>query len=186
MKKIFRHFTAAVLAFALLFSFQFNSLAAQDFAAGSNSDEIVVTRTDPIYSYYWEITSNTPHQLKFGAWRTGPTGRGPATLSITNQTGYNRSFTATISGEYPIGLSLIGVELGVVIGQYQEYATSYSIEIPAGERRTITFRPKIQVHKIVQTYFRYNNYTGTKEAMDTKTAYVDTFIDWDYDWHPDY
>lgn len=140
----------------------------------------------PIFEYYWKITSKTIYNTKFGAWRDGPTGFGPGSLSINESQTINRNFTASISGEYPVGLGTIGASLGVDIGKTKSYGTSYTINLASGERKTIMFRPKINVYRIVQTRYKVNMYTGEMTPIDTKIAYVDVFNNWDYSWRYGY
>lgn len=139
------------------------------------------------YSTYWKITSNTVDRTYFGSWRTGPTGLGPGTLSINESTTLNRSFTASItSGKAQVGNSTIGAQLGVTIGKSVSHGTNYSITLNSGERKTIIYRPKITVHKIVQTKYRVNNYTGKTQVLDKQNVYVETFNSWDYSWRNGY
>lgn len=138
------------------------------------------------HSYKWEITSKTISSYSYGGWRVGPTGYGPGSISINESSNLNRSFTATISGSFPIGTQPIGASIGVTIGKSYSYGTSYTVPLASGERKTIIYRPKIKTYKIVQTYYRINNYTGKKEAIKTATAYVDAFQSWDYNWRYGY
>lgn len=142
--------------------------------------------TGPVYEYYWAILNKSVDSNKFGAWRDGPTGRGPGDLSINQGTNLNRSFTASITGSYPVGIGAIEINLGVNIGTSKTYGTNYKIYVKSGERKTIKYRPKIKVYKVTQAYYRMNSLTGELTVMDTKEAYVDVFNDWDYDWRYGY
>ncbi|MEP0824737.1 MULTISPECIES: hypothetical protein [Exiguobacterium] len=140
-----------------------------------------------LYEYKWQVTSKTAVGDSFEAWRTGPSGRGPATLSINSSTSLNRSYTNTISGDYSIGKASIGSSLGVTIGVTETHGTSYSINIPDNSVRTITYRPKVRTYKVVSTYYRYPVGTvGSKTAIKTETSYVKAFVNWDYSYRIGY
>lgn len=140
-----------------------------------------------LYSYGWEVTSTSAYANKFGAWRDGPTGTGPASLDINQSKQINRTFTNTITGDYSIGKAKISTTLGVTIGETKTYGTSYRVPIAQNETKTIIYRPKIRTYKVVSTYFRYPmGTTGNPVALKTETSYVDTFVDWDYYWRYGY
>jgi len=125
-----------------------------------------------LYEYAWKITGKIVDRTEFGDWRVGPTGLGPGSLNINQSTTLNRSFTNSISGCYPIGVSTIAASLGTTIGVAKTYGTSYTITLRDGERKTIIFRPKIKVWKITQTYYQYPvGMIGDPVALDTKVAY---------------
>ncbi|ENY8332336.1 TPA: hypothetical protein ACKONR_000406 [Clostridioides difficile] len=124
----------------------------------------------------WTIHSKTKVPgTYYGAWRNGPSGKGPATLSINNSSSINRSFTNTVSGSYPVGEGSLSTSLGVTIGKVKTYGTSYSIPIKANEKRMIIFRPRYTKYKVEQWYYAKGSFTGK-----TATAYVSVFSDWDY------
>lgn len=150
-----------------------------------NSSE-VSPMDGPTFEYYWSITSKTLYRTKFGEWRVGPTGFGPGSLSINDSQTINRNFTASISGQYPMGIGTIGSSLGVIIGRSSSYGTSYTITLASGERKTIIFRPKVNVYRVVQTRYRLNTVTNERVVMETQTAYVDVFNNWDYSWRHGY
>ncbi|MBC1435722.1 hypothetical protein HB848_10255 [Listeria rocourtiae] len=125
----------------------------------------------------YKITSKTVHHYGYGAWRNGPSGKGPATLSLTNSKSVNSSFTASISGDYPIGAATIGSSLGVTIGKSKSYGTSYSITIPKGKKRQIIFRSRYKV-----TYVKQRLYANGIASNTYKTAKVTSFVNWDYSW----
>ncbi|WP_312668413.1 hypothetical protein [Tissierella praeacuta] len=150
------------------------------------SDDSNIKPYGPIIEYVWEITSKEIYRKTFGEWRDGPTGEGPGSVSINDSNIIDRNFTATINGEYPMGTGKIGLSLGVDIGKSKSYGTEYTITLDKDEIKTITFRPKINVYKVVQTYYKVNSYTGEKTALDKKTAYVDVFNNWDYSWRYGY
>lgn len=158
------------------------------FASTTNENDNAITpRYLEQYNTYWKITSSSYSHSYFGEWRTGPTGRGPGTLNINESTNLNRNFTANISsGKVQVGNSTIGAQLGVSIGKSISYGTSYSITLGNNERKTIIYRPKVAVHKVTQTKYRTNNYTGKTEKLATETVTVDTFSSWDYDWRNGY
>lgn len=138
------------------------------------------------YRLRWEIADKSKYRTKYGEWRDGPTGRGPGTLSINDSHSINRSYTASISGDYPVGEGTIGASLGVQIGESETYGTSYSVKLDDDERKTIEFRPKVQVYKVTQNFVQIDTYTGEKTVLSTDYAYVDVFHSWDYDWREGY
>lgn len=152
------------------------------------SDEIFIPDTNRVttrsglYTYGWKIKSTEKDTRGYGVWREGPTGRGPCTLNINEGTAINREFTVTIDGNYDIGKAAIGAALGVTIGKTDTYGNSYSIDVGPGDRKTIKFRPKYQTYKVVSEYVKMNNTNGSCTVLDTQTAYVDEFVNWDYDW----
>lgn len=109
--------------------------------------------------------------------RSGPSGRGPGTLSINESTTLNREFTNTISGEYPIGQGNIAASLGITIGVAQTHGTSYTITLAANERKKIIFKAKYYTYRVTQRV--YANGLPTNNYV---YAYVDVFDSWDYDW----
>ncbi|KAF5077360.1 hypothetical protein DSECCO2_151390 [anaerobic digester metagenome] len=154
--------------------------------------EIIVPDTENsiadanLYTYAWRIKESKKYTRGYGSWREGPTGKGPGTLDINKGNSVNRSFTVSISGDYEIGKGTIGAALGVEIGETEEYGTSYSISLEKNERKTIIFRPKYQRYRVISEYIRMNNTTGSSQILKTQTAYVDEFIDWEYDWRNGY
>lgn len=140
----------------------------------------------PIYEYHWKITSKSVYRRKFGSWREGPSGKGPGDLSINESNTINRNFTASISGKYPIGVGAIGSSLGVDIGKSDTYGTSYRINLKENEIKTIIFRPKINVYKVVQTKYKINMLSGKMTPIREEVAYVDVFNNWDYSWRNGY
>ena len=123
----------------------------------------------------WRIESKTSAGTSYGAWRNGPSGKGKPTLSATNSNTSSRSVSSSISGSYPIGADKIGASLGITIGQSKTYGVSYSINIPAGKRQQIIFRPVYKSTKVVQ-----REYISGVKTKTTKTATVKTFSHWDY------
>jgi len=140
-----------------------------------------VVEPDQLYEYRWEITSKTVDSNTYGAWRTGPTGKGPATVSMSQSSSLNISFTNTISGSYTIGKTAISESLGITIGTSETYGTSYAINIPDNSTRTIIYRPKIRTYKVVSKHYRYPvGVYANRTAIKTETSYVDSFSGWDY------
>lgn len=123
----------------------------------------------------WRIESKTSGGTSYGAWRNGPSGRGKATMNASNSNTSNRSVSSSISGDYPIGKGNIGASLGITIGKSQDYTVGYSINIPAGKRQQIIFRPVYKNTKVKQ-----RQYVGGVKTNTTKTATVKTFSHWDY------
>lgn len=123
----------------------------------------------------WKIHSKKLVSTKYGPWRNGPSGSGPATLGINKGSIANLTFTNTISGSYPIGKASIGSSLGVSIGVSKTYSASYSISIPKGKRKMITFRPRYKTYQVVQRYYAKGSFTGK-----TATANVNVFDGWDF------
>lgn len=123
----------------------------------------------------WKIDSKKSAGTTTGGWRAGPSGRGKATLSATNSNTNNRSVTATISGDAPIGASKIGASLGINIGTSKSYGVSYSISIPKGKRQQIIFRPVYKLTSVKQRLYINGAKTNT-----IKTATVKSFSNWDY------
>lgn len=124
----------------------------------------------------WEIYSKKKISTNYGSWRDGPSGKGPATLSINSATTLNKSFTNTISGSYPIGEAQVASNLGVSIGKSKTYGTSYLIKIPSGVRQMIIFRPRYDTYEVKQRYYAKGTLTGK-----TSTCKVKIFSDSDYD-----
>ena len=152
-----------------------------------NAESSGIVEPDQLYEYGWEVASKTVYDDSFGSWRTGPSGKGPATVSINQSSSLNRSFTNTISGNYTIGKLAIGNSLGVTIGESETYGTSYAINIPDNSIRTIIYRPKIRTYKVISKYYRYPSGTyGTKTAIKSETSYVDAFVNWDYSYRLGY
>lgn len=123
----------------------------------------------------WRIESKTSGGASYGSWRNGPSGKGKATLNCTNSNTSNRSVSSSISGSSPVGANKIGASLGITIGQSKTYSVGYSIEIPAGKRRQIIFRP---VYKL--TNVKQREYVAGVKTSNIKTATVKTFSHWDY------
>lgn len=129
--------------------------------------------------YFWKVTSKSVVGYPYGAWRNGPTGRGPATLSFTNSSGYSRSVTNTISGSYT-SISTISASLGVSIGVTRTYSVTYSVNVPKGSTYQIRYRPQFKRYKVVETqYYKIDGYT---RKVGQKISYVDAFYNWNYSW----
>ncbi len=133
------------------------------------------------YTFFYKTTPGV-YSYNYGNWRTGPTGFGPAKLSINKESGLNRGFTSTISGSWPVGISTINTLLGVSIGQSINHGTSYTISIESGKRKTILYRPKYIKYKVKQEYYQQDTWTGEKKLLSTSVAYVTKFNAWDYSW----
>ncbi|WP_053217692.1 hypothetical protein [Virgibacillus senegalensis] len=164
-------------------------LAAPSSSFASTDSKEVEGEITPnqLYEYKWVVTSTSVVSNSFGSWRVGPTGHSPGTLSVNESTTLNRSYTNTISGNYSIGKSAIGSSLGVTIGKSQTHGTSYTISLSTGQTKTIIVRPKIKRYKVISTYYRYPvGTTGSRKAIKTETAYVNTFNGWDYNWRYGY
>ncbi|MBC1490714.1 hypothetical protein HB825_11815 [Listeria booriae] len=125
----------------------------------------------------YKITSKTIDHYGYGVWRAGPSGKGAATLTFSNSSGSDRSFTASISGDYPIGAATIGSSVGVTIGKSKAYSASYSITIPKGKKQQIIFRSRYKVINVKQRMYANGMATNTY-----KTAKVTAFVNWDYSW----
>ncbi|MCK1993966.1 hypothetical protein GW626_02950 [Peribacillus muralis] len=125
----------------------------------------------------YKIVSKTHYGSGYKDYRTGPSGRGPATLSINSSKTINRSFTNTISGDYPIGKGKIAQSLSTTIGDAKTYGTSYSIPVEKGKTKLIIYRPFYYQYKVKQRQYVNGMATNTY-----KYAYVIVFQDWDYDW----
>lgn len=131
----------------------------------------------------WVVKSKSVDRYEHGGWRNGPSGKGPSTLSINSGYSINRSFTNTVTGSTPAGVSTIGSSVGVTIGSAKTYGTSYSISIPKGAHRQIIFRSVYKVYKVVQRkHERITGMSYDKALNQYKTAYVTKFDHWDYSW----
>ncbi|MCA5013633.1 MULTISPECIES: hypothetical protein [unclassified Enterococcus] len=144
-----------------------------------NLDESLVeqptTNTRLIVAKWWSIESKTSAGNTYGPWRNGPSGKGKATLSATNSNTSNRSVSASISGDYPIGKGKIGSSVGVTIGESKTYGVSYSRVIPAGKKEQIIFRPVYKMTKVKQ-----RQYVAGAKTNTVKTATVKSFSHWEY------
>lgn len=140
-------------------------------------DEIAPMPTFGPTNITYEITDKKVVGRGWGDLRNGPTGTGPGTLSINNSKTLNRSFTNTITGDYPIGAGKIATSLGVTIGEAKTYGTTYTITLAKGEKKKIVFQPKYVVYEVTQRM--YANGIATKVY---KKAQVEVFEDWEYDW----
>lgn len=134
-------------------------------------------RTDGFY--YWRVTSKSVVGYPYGSWRNGPSGRGPATVSLTNSSTYSRSVTNTISGSYT-NKAAIAASLGVTIDKSNTYSVSYSLNVPRGKKYQIRYRPQFKKYKVVQT--QYYKIDGKAHKTGTKISYVKVFSNWDYSW----
>jgi len=130
--------------------------------------------------YIWKVTKKEVVGHPYGAWRNGPSGAGPANLTLNNSSGVNLSVSNTISGSYT-SKGAIASSLGVTIGVSKTYSASYSVKVPSGKRYQIKYRPQYRKVKVVQT--KYYRLDGTNhKTSDTKTSYVKIFENWDYKW----
>lgn len=143
--------------------------------------------TDFVTVYGYDYTKGS---LKNGSWRNGTSGGSnvsSSTLSLNynNDTTYNISFTASVSGSYTNG-GTIGSQLGVSLGKSKTYSlgSGYSVTVPKGAHYLIKYRPKYYTYTVVETKYkeRYNPALGGMEryVMGTKTCYVDVFSHWDF------
>jgi len=143
--------------------------------------------SDFVIAYGYEYIQGNK---KNGQWRDGPSGGSavsPANLSLTysDNTEFNISFTATVSGSYTNGAT-IGGALGVTLGASRSYSlgSGYSVPVPAGAHYQILYRPQYYQYTVIETKYmeRYNPALGGMEryAIGTKTCYVDVFSNWDF------
>ncbi|WKB36559.1 hypothetical protein QS257_05815 [Terrilactibacillus sp. S3-3] len=131
--------------------------------------------------YKWKIISKKRTGTGNGGWRNGPSGRGPAKLTLSNSNSANRTFTNTISGKYPVGKGEISSSLGVSIGKTVTHGTSYSINIPKKTKRQIIFRSVYRIYTIKQE--KYEVIGGYSEPTHVyETAKVHVFDHWYYSW----
>ena len=174
-----------VSVFVLLLSTP--ALALEAPKSGPNSSNSIEPKN--MYDYAWKVEKVEDYgPITYGSWREGPTGRGPGSLSITDSTTVSFTFTNTITGQYSIGLSSIEAAVGCEIGIELTHAADYTITLGDNVRKTIIFRPKLQVVKVTTEYWRYP--TGATyldpELLETEICYVTKFIEWDYDWRYGY
>lgn len=143
--------------------------------------------TDFVTVYGYDYTKGS---LKSGSWRSGTSGGSNVSasnlsLNYNNDTTYNISFTASVSGSYTNG-GTIGSELGVSLGMSKTYSlgSGYSVTVPKGAHYLIKYRPKYYTYTVVETKYkeRYNPALGGMEryVIGTKTCYVDVFSHWDF------
>ncbi|MBC1210599.1 hypothetical protein [Listeria booriae] len=130
---------------------------------------------------YWKITSKKKTGTSTGAWRNGPSGKGPSALNINQSTTKDISVTNSISGSYPVGKGTIGSSLGITIGTSKTYGTSYTVTVPKGKKYLIIYRPVYNVYTVKQQkYYRTGSITQASGTYSTAT--VKSFNHWDYSW----
>lgn len=78
-------------------------------------------------------------------------------------------------------LETIETALGVTIGVGIEQDISYEIDIPAGERRQIIYRPYFKTIKVVEKEY-FVDHGMSSPTGRSKTSYVKVFIKWDFSW----
>lgn len=170
-------------------------MALSLFAVAYAEDSAAYPSVDPeniqphnLYDYDWGIDSVTEVSRGFGDWRVGPTGIGPATLNINESTTISRTYTDSISGSYSIGIATMNSATGASIGVAKTHGTSYTLEIPEGQRRTILYRPKTITYKVETGYYRLpvGIIYQKPEKIKSETAYVTKFYSWDYAWRTGY
>ncbi|WP_100486530.1 hypothetical protein [Sporolactobacillus pectinivorans] len=137
-----------------------------------------------VYYYEWKITGKKYTATHYSGWRAGPSGDGPATLTLSDSTSVDRGFTNTISGQYPVGAGTIAASLGVTLNVTKTYGTSYSIYIPNKVHRQIIFRSVYNVYTVTQREYMVLGGTGAAPVPmnNYKTATVNVFSHWDYSW----
>ncbi len=162
---------------------QLESLCEDISFDGYDDGGIAESKTSVIYTYGYKKTAG---DYKYGAWRNGVSGKGKSTLSLTqtNSTTLNLSFTASVSGSYTHG-STIGSMLGVTLGESKSYGVGagYSVTVPAGKKYMIIYRPRYRTYTVEETKYmeQYVPGIGHKRwPMSTKTCYVDVFDSWDF------
>lgn len=144
----------------------------------TTSDNTISPMVDGYYT--WKVTSQSVTEYNYGPWRSGPSGAGPATLTLTNGTAGSIAVTNTITGSYS-SIANVSKALGVTIGKSVNQSVSYSIFIPSGERRQIIYRPYFKKIKVTEKQYFVDH--GISSATgNTKTSYVDVFVRWDYSW----
>lgn len=130
--------------------------------------------------YTWKVYSISTYSYYYDSWRDGPSGLGPATLTLSNSNASSISVTNTISGSYT-NVATISAALGVTINVSEGHSVSYSISIPSGSRRQIIYRPYMRVYKVVQRQYFVDHGTESYTGQ-SKTCYVNVFNNWDYSW----
>lgn len=137
-----------------------------------------------LYTTGWRLKSCTKvSNAVYLSYRNGPSGYGPATLSINQGTSLNRSVSNTLSGSYSWGAESISLSTGYSFGKTESHSTSYSITIPSGKHRMIIYRPVMRKYKIVTEYVRMpTSGYGSTTVLKTETAYGLLFDHWDYNW----
>lgn len=171
-----RKFLAAFLAVMVITSLSSTNIFAADKSGtvsnSGNVDSTVQPQTHWVPQ--WKVDSTSYYTYSYGAWRNGPSGKGPSTLTISDSDTYNFQVTNTISGSYG-NLKVIEASLGVTIGRAITHSDSYSHEVPAGKRQQIIYRPGFEVHKVVES-----KYTQFGKKLETRTSYVYIFDSWDF------
>lgn len=134
------------------------------------------------YYYYWQIYSKTKVNT-YGAWRNGPSGKGPAKLTLNNSTSSGISYNNNVSGSYPVGIGSLSANLGFQVTKSNSQSVSYMISIASGQRKRIIYRPRLERYTVNQRLYKVDSWKGTKTYTGmTQTAYVNKFVGWDYSW----
>lgn len=156
----------------------------------TNSSSQSEYSTASLYTTVYGFTY-TPGSPKYGAWRTAVSGGSNVsditlTFDRTNETSYNISFTATVSGEYTsINKNTIGSHLGVELGVSKSYSvgSGATVTVPKGSHYTIIYRPVYYVYTVVETEYLQAylpGYGWDKNVVGTKTCTVAVFSHWDF------
>lgn len=157
------------------------SSAAQSIS--STTDDTV--QPMDLYSVFWRLKSCTKVGTVNRSYRNGPSGYGPATLTLSKSTTTTTSRTVenTITGEYTWGIKNISASTGHSFGKSEEQGISYSIKVPAGAHRMIIFRPVMRKYKIITEKVKMpTSGYGKTTILKTETAYGYIFDHWDYNW----
>lgn len=128
--------------------------------------------------YSWQVDSKTVVDYTYGSWRDGPSGRGPCTLTLTNESATSIEVSNTITGKYSSKKNIeaaLGIKIGVVNGK----KASHSINVPSGVTKRIIYRPYYKKIKVVEQQYFIDH--GQKSATgNKKTSYVTVYVNWDY------
>lgn len=180
------------LIVALILSFSLSTVA---FADSNYSTEEITNNVDPLalgYKLYYEVVSSTElSTIYYGPYRDGPTIEQPGIVSINQGLSIDRGFYAALSGDYPLGEASISAEVGFSVNCTTSYETSYSTELSQEEYsqgfvKTIQYRPKYKIIKVVTQFIQEDTYTGEKTVLSNHTAYVNKFNNWSYGWRYGY
>lgn len=151
---------------------------APSYVEPNHEDEVTPNAT---VTTFWESSAERTG-TSYGPWRVGPSGMGPATLTLSNVDTYSQGW----SGSFGTSINDINFTFEFSIGTTKSCGASYAVSPPANTRRIIIYRSKLADYTVTQKQVRLNLITGERTILQTTHLYTSEFVSWDYSYRVGY
>ncbi len=131
--------------------------------------------------YGWKIVSISSSGDGYGAWRLGPSGRGPGQITLSDSNSSSIGYSATISGSIKTPTDEIGSSVGVSINVSKSHSVSYTVNLTSNKMIQVEYRPHYKIEKVTQREYLIS--PTTLATSNTAVAYVNVFENWQYSYY---